>query len=124
MTDGIMQNTDENLGEMLGEMLRARTYDAKHLADIIGCDPRAASDYRAGRQVPRFAVALRIANELGRDILDTLLHAEAADARLEMELRDAKALVRDLEARSRARALVRQGRPTVARVRGERGAAR
>lgn len=97
-----MRNTDADLREMLAGLLSARTTSAKDLARRVGCDTRAAEHYRAGRHAPPLPVFIAMCRALGSDLAEVMIAPDAARARLEQELRDAKAVVADLEARRRA----------------------
>lgn len=86
--DGLtMQNTDDDLRQMLAGMLTTRTTSAKDLARRVDIDTRAAEHYRAGRHLPPLPVFIRIVREFGRDIGDALIAPETTAARLEEELR-------------------------------------
>ena len=75
-----------DLSQMLGEMLRRRTTSAKELANLAGCDPRAAENYRAGRHLPPLPVFARMVGALGADLADAVLNPSAAHARLTAEI--------------------------------------
>ena len=88
MTDAIMQNTDDDLREMLGGLLRARTESAKDLAQRVGCDVRPAEHYRAGRHFPPLPVFLKMCRTLGDDLYEAVRNPHAAAERLEQEVAD------------------------------------
>jgi hypothetical protein len=101
MTDCTMQNTERDLSQMLGELLRQRTTSAKDLARKIDCDPRAAEGYRAGRHLPPLPVFARMA-VLWRDLADAILHPNEAVERLEREVADREARLAEAKALLRA----------------------
>ena len=86
-----MQSTDPDLSEMLGAFLRQRTQSAKHLARQIGCDPRTAEGFRAGRHWPQAKHWTRIVVAFGRDVTEAVFHPDAARARLAEEVRELEA---------------------------------
>jgi len=83
-----MQSAERDLRILLGAFLRRRAGSAKDLARIIGCDPRSAENYRAGRYWPQAKHWLGIVQAFGRDVTDAVFHPEEAAARLAMEIRD------------------------------------
>jgi transcriptional regulator with XRE-family HTH domain len=87
MTDWSMQRTERDLSQMLGDYLRARSSSAKQLARKIGCDPRTAEGFRAGRHWPQARHWPGIIAAFGRDVTDAIFHPDAARARLEEEVR-------------------------------------
>ena len=97
MTDWSMQSTERDLSEMLGSYLRARTPSAKHLAKQIGCDPRTAEGFRAGRHWPQAKHWLGLVATFGKDITEAVFHPEQTAARLEREIQE---LERQLAERS------------------------
>lgn len=88
MAVSYMQSTEQDLSEMLGAYLRARTPSAKHLAREIGCDPRTAEGFRAGRHWPQAKHWMGLVAAFGKDITEAVFHPEAAIARLEREVAD------------------------------------
>lgn len=98
MTVSYMQSTEQDLSEMLGEYLRARTPNAKHLARQIGCDPRTAEGFRAGRHWPQAKHWLGLVAMFGKDITDAIFHPEQAAARLEREIADLERQLAEREA--------------------------
>jgi hypothetical protein len=86
MTDWTMQSTERDLSEMLGAYLRRRTPSAKHLARQIGCDPRTAEGFRAGRHWPQAKHWMGIVAAFGRDVTDAVFHPDVAAARLQEEI--------------------------------------
>lgn len=88
MTDWTMQSTERDLSEMLGAYLRARTPSAKHLARQIGCDPRTAEGFRAGRHWPQAKHWMGLIGAFGKDITEAVFHPEQAAERLQREVAD------------------------------------
>lgn len=88
MTDWTMQSTERDLSEMLGAYLRSRTPSAKHLAKQIGCDPRTAEGFRAGRHWPQAKHWMGLIGAFGKDITEAVFHPEQAAERLKREVAD------------------------------------
>ncbi len=88
MTDLTMQSTEHDPRTLLGAFLRSRSASAKDLARLIGCDPRAAEGYRAGRYWPQARHWIGIVAAFRRDVTEAVFHPEAAALRLAQELRD------------------------------------
>lgn len=86
MTDLTMQSTEHDLSKMLGGYLRQRTASAKDLARRIGCDPRSAEGYRAGRYWPQAKHWPGLIAAFGRDVTDAVFHSAEASARLAREV--------------------------------------
>lgn len=86
MTDVTMQSTERDLREMLGAYLTRNSASAKDLARRIGCDPRTAEGFRAGRYWPQAKHWLGLTFAFGRDLTDAVFHPEAAAARLAEEV--------------------------------------
>lgn len=101
MTVSYMQSTEQNLSEMLGAFLRARTPSAKHLARQIGCDQRTAEGFRAGRHWPQAKHWLGLVGAFGREITDFIFHPEQAVSRLEREVADLERQLAEREAQLR-----------------------
>ena len=87
--------------DLFGAFVRRRTSSAKDLARVIGCDPRAAENYRAGRNLPSARHWPAIIAAFGRDVTEAVFHPEAAVQRLELELREHEQAVADARARLR-----------------------
>lgn len=81
-----MQSTEHDLSRMLGGYLRQRTASAKDLARKIGCDPRSAEGYRAGRYWPQAKHWPGIVAAFGRDVTEAVFHTDAAIERLSREV--------------------------------------
>lgn len=86
MTDWTMQSTERDLSKMLGAYLRQRSPSAKHLARRIGCDPRTAEGFRAGRHWPQAKHWPGIIAAFGRDLTEAVFHPDEAAARLSEEI--------------------------------------
>jgi len=88
--EALMQRTDNELSDLLGDFLRRRTTSAKDLARVIDCDPRSADGYRAGRYFPQARHLRLIVRAYGRDVLAALFDndIDAVAARLASEARD------------------------------------
>lgn len=102
-----MHFTEHDPRTLLGAFLRARSSSAKDLARKIGCDPRSAETYRAGRYWPQAKHWPAIIAAFGRDVTEAVFHPEDAIARLEAELREherqaeeARTALRNLAGRS------------------------
>lgn len=106
-----MQSTERDLSRMLGAFLRQRTPSAKHLARQIGCDPRTAEGFRAGRHWPQAKHWPAIIAAFGRDVTEAVFHPEAAAARLAEEV---WALEEELAAKRAALGVVAEGRSSPA----------
>jgi len=115
MTDWTMQSADRDLRQMLGAYLRARSPNAKELARQIGCDPRTAEGFRAGRYWPQAKHWIGIVHAFGKDVTEAVFHPDAATLRLAKELRD----LEDVLARKRAD--LRQAESDAARLAKVRG---
>lgn len=120
MTDWTMQSTEYDPRKMLGEFVRSRTSSAKDLARQIGCDPRSAEGYRAGRYWPQAKHWAGLVAAFGRDVTEAVFHPEQAAARLEKEVAD---LERQLSER-RAALLVASGALSFAPSRSQVSAVR
>ena len=83
-----MKSTERDLNRMLGDYLSARTASAKHLAREIGCDPRTAEGFRAGRHWPQAKHWAGLIATFGRDLTDAVFHPSEAAERLEREARE------------------------------------
>lgn len=83
-----MQNTERDLRTLLGNYLSARSSNAKELARRIGCDPRTAEGFRAGRYWPQAKHWIGIVAEFGADCTDSVFHPAETALRLEKEIRD------------------------------------
>lgn len=81
-----MQSTEHDLSRLLGDYLRARSPSAKHLAKQIGCDPRTAEGFRAGRHWPQAKHWLGIVAAFGKDVTEAVFHPEQAAERLQREV--------------------------------------
>jgi len=90
MTDWMMQSTERDLSEMLGDFLRRRTTSAKDLARLIDCDPRTAEGFRAGRHWPSARHFRMIVRAFKRDLIAAVIEPEidATLARLSREERE------------------------------------
>jgi hypothetical protein len=88
MTDWTMQSTERDPRILLGTFLQRRTSSAKDLARQIGCDPRSAESYRAGRYWPQAKHWPAIVAAFGRDVTEAVFHPEAAAERLEREVKE------------------------------------
>lgn len=90
MTDWMMQSTERDLSEMLGDFLRRRTSSAKDLARLIDCDPRTAEGFRAGRHWPSARHFRMIVRTFKRDLIAAVIEPEidATLARLSREERE------------------------------------
>lgn len=64
-----MQSTVIDPRLLLGAYLEANTDSAKHLARMIGCEPRTAEGYRAGRYWPQAKHWPRLVAAFGRDLV-------------------------------------------------------
>lgn len=82
-----MQSTEHDPRTLLGAYLRTRSQSAKDLARRIGCDPRSAEGYRAGRYWPQARHWLGIVAAFGRDVTEAVFHPDAATERLAQEVR-------------------------------------
>lgn len=91
MTDWTMQSTERDLSGMLGRFLSRRTRSAKDLARLIGCDPRTAEGFRAGRHWPQAKHWLGLVAAFGEDVTEAVFHPERAVERLEREARELEA---------------------------------
>lgn len=87
MTDTAMHFTERDLRTLLGNFMRSRSRSAKELARQIGCDPRSAEGYRAGRYWPQAKHWPGIIAAFGADVTEAVFHPERAAARLEQEVR-------------------------------------
>jgi hypothetical protein len=101
MSETAMHCTEHDLRTLLGAFLRARSRSAKDLARQIGCDPRAAEGYRAGRYWPQARHWLGIVAAFGRDVTEAVFHPDAATERLAREVRE---LEQQLDAKRQAAA--------------------
>jgi hypothetical protein len=103
MTDWMMQSTERDLSEMLGDFLRRKTPSAKDLARLIDCDPRTAEGFRAGRYWPSARHWRLIARAFGRDVLAAVFEPEIDHvlARLTMEERQLEERLNEIRARRR-----------------------
>lgn len=110
-----MQSTDRDLRQMLGAYLRARSPNAKELARQIGCDPRTAEGFRAGRYWPQAKHWIGIVHAFGKDVTESVFHPDAATLRLAQELRELE------DALAKKRADLRQAEGAVARLAKVRG---
>lgn len=90
MSEWTMQSTERDLSEMLGDFLRRRTNSAKDLARLIGCDPRTAEGFRAGRHWPSARHFRMIVRTFKRDLIAAVIEPEinATLARLSREERE------------------------------------
>ncbi len=88
MTDWTMQSTERDLNRMLGDYLSKKSTCAKDLARRIGCDPRTAEGFRAGRHWPQAKHWLGLVTAFGADLTEAVFHPEKAAERLEREIRD------------------------------------
>jgi hypothetical protein len=86
MTDWMMQSTERDPRKLLGNFLQARTHNAKDLGRKIGCDPRAAEGYRAGRYWPAARHWPAIVAAFGRDVTEVVFFPDAAEERLTREV--------------------------------------
>ena len=92
MTDLTMRSTERDLRETLGVYLTRRSSSAKDLARKIGCTPRAAENFRAGRYWPQAKHWAALSLTFGRDLTDAVFHPEVAA--LEEELAEKRAALR------------------------------
>jgi hypothetical protein len=115
MTEWTMQNTERDPRTLLGTFLRTRSQSAKELARRIGCDPRSAEGYRAGRYWPQARHWLGIVSAFGRDVTEAVFHPEAAAERLTQEVR---ALEDQLAQRRADLAATSSATPRLARIHG------
>lgn len=83
-----MQSAERDLRILLGAFLRRRAGSAKDLARIIGCDPRSAENYRAGRYWPQAKHWAGLVSAFGKDVTEAVFHPDEAAARLATEIRD------------------------------------
>lgn len=81
-----MHCTERDPRTLLGAFMRRRSHSAKELARQIGCDPRAAEGYRAGRYWPQARHWPGIVAAFGADVTEAVFHPERAAARLEHEV--------------------------------------
>lgn len=88
MTDWTMQSTERDLNRMLGDYLSKKSTCAKDLARRIGCDPRTAEGFRAGRHWPQAKHWLGLVTAFGADLTEAVFHPEKAAERLEREIRE------------------------------------
>lgn len=88
MTDWTMQSTERDLNRMLGDYLSKKSTCAKDLARRIGCDPRTAEGFRAGRHWPQAKHWIGLVTAFGADLTEAVFHPEKAAQRLEREIRD------------------------------------
>lgn len=88
MTDWTMQIADRDLRILLGAFLRKRGGSAKELARAIGCDPRSAENYRAGRYWPQAKHWAGLVSAFGKDVTEAVFHPDETAARLALEIRD------------------------------------
>lgn len=90
MSDWMMENTERDLREILGDFLSKRTHSAKDLARLIDCEPRTAEGFRAGRYWPGAKHWRLIVRTFGRDIWTAVFEPEIDEtlARLRREQRD------------------------------------
>lgn len=86
MTDLTMRSTERDLRETLGVFLTRRSSSAKDLARKIGCTPRAAENFRAGRYWPQAKHWAALSLTFGRDLTDAVFHPEVAAERLAQEV--------------------------------------
>lgn len=86
MTDLTMRSTERDLRETLGVYLTRRSSSAKDLARKIGCTPRAAENFRAGRYWPQAKHWADLSLTFGRDLTDAVFHPEVAAERLAQEV--------------------------------------
>lgn len=86
MTDLTMRSTERDLRETLGAYLTRRSTSAKDLARKIGCTPRAAENFRAGRYWPQAKHWAALSLTFGRDLTDAVFHPEVAAERLAQEV--------------------------------------
>ena len=86
MTDLTMRSTERDLRETLGVYLTRRSSSAKDLARKIGCTPRAAENFRAGRYWPQAKHWAALSLTFGRDLTDAVFHPEVAAERLAQEV--------------------------------------
>jgi hypothetical protein len=86
MTDWSMQSTERDLNQMLGDFLSRRSVSAKDLARRVGCDPRTAEGFRAGRHWPQAKHWLGLVAAFGTDITEAVFHPDRAAARLQEEI--------------------------------------
>ena len=103
MTDWTMQSTERDLSGMLGDYLRRRSTSAKDLAKQVGCDPRTAEGFRAGRHWPQAKHWIGIVAAFGTDVTDAVFHPDRAAARLTEEV---AALEQELAAKRAALGVV------------------
>lgn len=82
-----MHCTERDPRTLLGDFMRRRSRNAKELARQIGCDPRSAEGYRAGRYWPQAKHWPGIVAAFGADVTEAVFHPERAAARLEQEVR-------------------------------------
>ena len=94
------------LQDRLAGFLRSKTPSAKHLARLIGCDPRTAEHLRADRW-PCARTLGAIIRAFGADVWDVVFAPELAPVIADLKQKEA-ALERELE-EVRARRLAAQG---------------
>jgi len=87
MTEAVMHCTERDPRTLLGDFMRRSSRSAKELARQIGCDPRSAEGYRAGRYWPQAKHWPGIIAAFGADVTEAVFHPERAAARLEREVR-------------------------------------
>ena len=111
-----MQSTERDLSEMLGSFLRRRTASAKDLARKVGCDPRTAEGFRAGRHWPQAKHWIGLVAAFGTDVTEAVFHPDRAMTRLEEEVAELEA---ELAAKRAALGVVAEGggRPSAGRPR-------
>lgn len=83
-----MQSAERDLRKTLGSYLSSRSSNAKELARRIGCDPRTAEGFRAGRYWPQAKHWIGIVAEFGADCTSAVFHPSETALRLEKEIRD------------------------------------
>lgn len=101
MTDWMMESTEHDLRGILGTFLSSRTSSAKELARRIGCEPRTAEGFRAGRYWPQAKHWASLVGTFGKDITEAVFHPEETVARLEREAADLEAQLREKRALAR-----------------------
>lgn len=102
----MMESTEHDLSDLLGDFLRRRTNSAKDLARLIDCDPRTAEGFRAGRYWPGARHWRLIARQFGHDVLQAVYGPEIDQqlARLTAEQRLLEERLHELRARRAAAA--------------------